>query len=474
MSLIKKFFFAIFVTVCLGVRPVLAEIVDLPAGSGAWQLCRDFIEIEGRFLAEMQTIFRAALNPRTDEYDGDQIGNMLQSSGTVRQIYNAYAQAMSRVCGEGGGEMIIAIAKFDDEAAVGFQFSNEGEAFIFIFDIKKLFDYFPGTYSIMVWNRNKNPGSAITRAVDKNDSVRVFGEQGNSRGDMARDPVTGRDIKPDIGWAVGRNANHRWWSRQCADWNIAWGFGISASNGVSVAMRQTIKDTDFQNQFHRNENARFIIDFPPGDNMRAFPGLLLAQTRGSNKQEVVVFQNLKVGLQMAEDFAKNLKGTKCTEGTQKLYVYLVSLDRTNVPIDFATGKVVGFGSLSERITRVQGGSNAGAIYGTGAAVGLGTFGLWAIPATSAVAYGHAFTGTAVAIKGGVVGYAAVATFKGGLAGLATTGAIALKVPVAGWIVGGAMLVTAGTIATWRLMSPDKIATDLTQVMVVGGPFAVSD
>jgi hypothetical protein len=454
MNIVKKLFLPLFVMSCFNAVPVLAEekVVEYPEGSAAWQWCAEFIGEAGTFAAALQRMFRPALMGSGD-YDIEHIQRLIRMTRNQETIYQEYAKAMSRYCGAGAGELILAIAKYDNVGSIRLQFSDD-EDFVFIFDVEELFRHVRGSYAIMIWNNDtKGPGSVITRAVSRNNEVRIFGSQGK-RGDFTRHPDTGAALTPDIGFARGSNASHRWWSRQCADWNVA-GTGIDNKNGVSVAATAV-----FGSNLAFGD--RYIIDYPLGDNMRAFPGLLLADARprGNNRQAVVEFQNLRTAMRQKEAFAEQLRtGTRCKQSAhaenRNLVVYLVSLEGTNVEVDSVTGKVIGWGTLGVTLATLMG-------------TPITSYNLWgtSILAASAVKYGLSVGGAAytTALTAGstkaVAGAAAVAKGVGGAF---------MAVPVAGWIVGGTIV--AGTAAS-VFMVPDRITRDLTQVIVMTEPIKV--
>lgn len=159
-------------------------------------------------------------------------------------------------------------------------------------------------------------------------------------------------------------------------------------------------------EFGGSEN-EFFLDFAEGDNRRAFPGLVLMDETGSATEQIVTFLNLKTGITKAQQFAEKLKGTQCSG----LSVYLVGL---NVSKDYSE-------------------ANAWEIGATGAAT---------------------LTGATI---GGVA-----------LAHAAGVGAVFLAVPVAGWIVGGVILATAG--AMYGVAMIPQTIQDIQQVIILDGPY----
>ncbi|MBO4480772.1 MAG: hypothetical protein J5742_04100 [Alphaproteobacteria bacterium] len=91
---------------------------------------------------------------------------------------------------------------------------------------------------------------------------------------------------------------------------------ISNDSPVNVAGQSA-----FQPYAHRE----FFIDFPDSNKTRAFPGMLIASTKGFyGKEEVVWYSNYKKGRDAAIAFANALNGTPCSN--QNLAIYVVKLD----------------------------------------------------------------------------------------------------------------------------------------------------
>lgn len=121
----------------------------------------------------------------------------------------------------------------------------------------------------------------------------------------------------------------------------------------------------------------FFLDFAQGDNMRAFPGLVLMDEANSTSEKIVTFSNLAMGKEKTEAFFKQLQ-TKSGCKAQGLAVYTVALPignntSANNTIMASTGLGVAAGSAGAGIAGVTAGIISGPIGWTIlAAAGIGT------------------------------------------------------------------------------------------------------
>ena len=118
----------------------------------------------------------------------------------------------------------------------------------------------------------------------------------------------------------------------------------------------------------------FFLDFARGDNMRAFPGLVLMDITGSTQEKIVTFPNLAAGKNATSLFTeKLLKNTNCNN--QGLAVYTVAL---KVAPDTSTDKRILAVAASSGYAIATGttlGIISGAILGV-AALGVATYSLY--------------------------------------------------------------------------------------------------
>ena len=166
----------------------------------------------------------------------------------------------------------------------------------------------------------------------------------------------------------------------------------------------------------------FFLDFAVGDDNRAFPGLVLEDVTWSSEEKIVTYTNIKTAVERTQQFADKLKNSACSN--QQLAVYLVALNVKEQPKTTVSGN------------RDTAATVTGSIAGAGLAVGGVSTGVLASSAGGAAA--AAFGGAA-----GAVGW----------------------IPVAGWVVAGALGITAAAIAVW----PQTIV-DIKRVMILDGPY----
>ena len=393
MTFVRKMLLSFLITPVL----ITGAVASNTAGSSYWQSCAQTILEATTFTDQMILLFSPAL--RDGVYDNTHAGEIVRIKRN--EIYQKYASAMAISC----GDRLAAIAQLDDAGTIAFRFS-EDTTYGFIFDVEELFDYMPGQYGIMVWNDStRSRESVIERATGRNSSP-------------------SSDAVGWIGFASGSNVRHRWWTKECSDHEVAWS-GINRNSGVGTAARQAFGADFF------GPNDKFLIDFPMGDNMRAFPGLLLVNVPGNitNSQSIVIYRNMKTGIQRAQSFAEALSRNNNSCSGQGLVVYLVSLTASNERADPRTGKIVW--------------STVGGYGGTAAVAGA-TVGIKAAAAGTATGAAAAWAGTA-----------------GGLVAVVTAPA---------WIIPAAIVtVGAGSIAIRR---PSRITKDITKVAVIAGPFIV--
>ena len=166
------------------------------------------------------------------------------------------------------------------------------------------------------------------------------------------------------------------------------------------------------NEFGGSSN-EFFLDFAEGDNRRAFPGLVLRDKTGSTEESIVIYRNLKIGLERANQFAEKLKNSACSD--QRLAVYLVSIQNQR-----------------------DSGSNNAAALGTGITTGVGL--------------ASATAGTAL------VAYSALGTTAMVAGGIAAIG-------------GAAVFLIAAPVATYMLLKPTDIE-DIKEVTILDGPHPI--
>lgn len=121
----------------------------------------------------------------------------------------------------------------------------------------------------------------------------------------------------------------------------------------------------------------FFIDFPFGKSNRAFPGLIIASTKGlGGSEQVVTFSNYKKAREAAKAFADALQNTACTN--DRLVVDVVSLSTVPVTQNGKTSWAIG------------GGVAGGAAVGLGIALASNPVG-WIIAGVAAVGSAVAYT-----------------------------------------------------------------------------------
>ena len=201
---------------------------------------------------------------------------------------------------------------------------------------------------------------------------------------------------------------------QCSDW-VIWD-NLDDTAAVNKTGQKVFSDAIYGGR--KNE---FFLDFADGDNMRAFPGLVLMDKTWSTTEKIVTYNNLNTGIEKTQSFAQGLRGTAC----QGLAVYSVILD---VKRDNSRWNKTG--------------------WAIGASVGGGAFAWVGISAAAAA------TGS-TAVTGGIA------------SAMLSTAAGASAVPVWGWIAAG-VLVAAATVVS---LYPAEIEK-LEQVMILDGPYIV--
>lgn len=198
------------------------------------------------------------------------------------------------------------------------------------------------------------------------------------------------------------------WSNDCSDYLSANPFdSVYDSDPVNISM-QKIKSYD-------NE---YFLDEP--EHMQAFPGLVIEDVTHQDLANLVIINDIPAGQELISKFATNVSSLGKCKGN---YAYLVSYV---VPEKINTG------------------TGAGQAY----AVNFAVAGI----ATATIAYAGA-------------AYAATGT----LAGIFTAAGASATVPVAGWIVAGALVVVGGVVAFVSSTTTETLA-DLPQMMVIDGPY----
>lgn len=332
------------------------------AHADAWTDCGAKIIANGGFATKVSEIIKSK--------PGVSPGETLQSrADDLRLLLLAYMfDNETGLC----KPEITEIAKFDE---LKLSFELNGTKYRFDINVDNLFDHFETQTAIMVYNnRNKRTWDVIKSS----------------------------DI-PKL-----------YWSNKCSNHTIWYNLDDDAS--VNVAGQNIFTE-------YGGTDDEFFLDFEKGNDMRAFPGIVLQDVTASTAENIVVFTHLPTAIKKAKAFADKLQNSHCSN--QGLSVYLVSLAGTHSQ------------------TGVKGNETAAKwIAGTG--VGIGTI---------------MVGGVAVAAKGilgAVVGSSLIAA-----------GASVSWVPVAGWIIGGAALVAGGIIS----LVPTKIA-DIESVYVLDGPHII--
>lgn len=206
-----------------------------------------------------------------------------------------------------------------------------------------------------------------------------------------------------------------YWSDSCSDHTI-WD-NLDDDAAVNVAGQRTFKE-------YGGADHEYFLDFEKGNDMRAFPGLVLQDVTSSTEEKIVAYSNFIAGKQAAQNFAAALQNSACSN--QSLAVYLVALDTAPDPNNkdaWAIGASIGGGAM--------------------ALIGLGA---WAA------------TGTAVAASGSML-------LVNTVLGLSAT---ASAIPVAGWIIAGIGVAVAGVIS----LTPTKLQ-DIEQVAIMAGPYNIN-
>ena len=252
-------------------------------------------------------------------------------------------------------------------------YTRDNKKYAFDFKVADLFDYIQMPLAIMIYNKtNLTPGDVIQLSD------------------------------------IPSGSAGRYWSDACGDHSI-WD-GVDMDTAVVKAGKQAFTD------YMTNSRNEFFIDFPEGDDRRAFPGLIILDKRGSTTEEIVRYSNLVKAKSVAQNFTTGLKNNAGCQN-QNLAVYVVNTNISKSSSSNDTGWQIAAG--------IGGGSLA--------LVGINT-----------------------AIISNVSLSTAAAT-------VLTSSAI----PVVGWIVAGVAAITAGVITTL----PKEIQ-HIEQVMVMDGPYII--
>ena len=278
------------------------------------------------------------------------------------QIYELLTETIHSTCGAD----LVSIAKSTNDRAI-INFSHNNKDYGFDFSISEMFDGYVMRTGILVINKRDLTPNSILKLSDIPKKKKFF-------------------------------------SDECSDW-IIWD-NLDDDAAVNVAGQAVF------NEYGGSKN-EFFLDFAEGDNRRAFPGLVLMDKTASTKETIVSYLNLRTGIEKTQQFAKQLKGTQCSN--QGLSVYLVALD---VSKDYTTASR-----------------------------------LWQAVASVPLAYHTGAAGYLVATEG--------------VADLAGLGAF-LGIPVVGWVIGGVLLIDAGVIYGVSMI-PQQIQ-DIQQVMILDGPY----
>ena len=216
---------------------------------------------------------------------------------------------------------------------------------------------------------------------------------------------------------------------KCSDHNVK----LNLDNKAAVNMAG-------QRVFSKYGGAQneYFLDFADGDNRRAFPGLVIMDTTGSTQEQIVSYRNLITALEVTEKFASTLENGACSDNNLALYLVALYV-QPDTENETATVETKNIPSTLQEMTGKQMGWKIAAGVGGGALAWIGT---------SAALYAASATVPAF------LGSAMLATAAG-----------AASVPVVGWIVAGALVVTAAGLSLY----PWPIE-HLDQVMVLDGPY----
>lgn len=141
------------------------------------------------------------------------------------------------------------------------------------------------------------------------------------------------------GATIANSGGAKYWSKECSPHTVMW--NLSDKAGVNKAGQAAFT------QFGGSDN-EYFLDFPKGDNQRAFTGMVMVDKTYSVQDDIVVFSNFKTGLDTTAAFAKALNGGPCAGTTNRLAVYYVmvpitlvnSLDQAAQMADITNGLVV--------------------------------------------------------------------------------------------------------------------------------------
>ena len=181
--------------------------------------------------------------------------------------------------------------------------------------------------------------------------------------------VDNRNYKPGDVIKKSDMPTYYFFDSACSDHYVR--LNLSDDAGVNVAGQKVFAE-------YGGSKNEFFLDFPVGESCRSFPGLVIADigTLGA-KEQLVAYRDYLSAQRAVETFATALKSTACSNNSNRLAVYLVSLDTKKIVDKNGTsGWVIGAG---------VGGAAAGAL-----AVALGSNPVgWIIGAVGAVVGGIA-------------------------------------------------------------------------------------
>ena len=171
---------------------------------------------------------------------------------------------------------------------------------------------------------------------------------------------------------------------------------------------------------------------------------------GSGSESIVAFNNLHTSIKAAEDFAAALKGSACAR--DGLSVYTVALNTQKLDDQKNT---IGAG---KEVWGYAAGITGGATTLVVGSAALKALGIATAVTTKILTAAHLTAATAAAATAG----AAAATTTAG-----TVAASVGWVPIAGWIIAGAIAIGTGIYVLY----PHEIV-DLPAVMVLDGPHII--
>lgn len=253
----------------------------------------------------------------------------------------------------------------------------------------------------------------------------------------------------------------KFFQNTCSDHYIVQ--GVSPKSSVSIAGKKLFQ--------HVGGDAHsYFLDFADGDNPRFFPGAILTSNAGNISNTIPVFNNLRVALKVAADFANELKGGPC----QGLYVYVADINGQKYKPGSDKGGTTAFwGAISGTsyvVTAAASGVASSIVWGAAGGAAGGTAGKLAL--SQAMKLGINSFGRSLALRTGTQTAAAASKIIGtrvaGKVATAAAGkAATVAIPVIGWVI------TAGFLAydAYQLLSPPNLGR-VGELTIIAGPFLI--